>query len=59
MSKSENLTDLLNSDPKAYELFYALPPEVQTTLRARDIRSYRELRSAAAAVSLDQRPPAF
>lgn len=59
MSQPENLTDLLNSDPKAYELFYALPPEVQTTLRARDIRSYRELRSAAAAVSLDRRPPAF
>ena len=59
MQYSKDLTDLLNSDPAAYEFFYALPPETQTLLQARDIRCMKELEQAAADVGMDRRPKAF
>ena len=59
MKFSNDLTDLLNSDPAAYEFFYALPPETQTILWGKDIRCVPELELAAAEVGLDKRPKAF
>ena len=59
MKYSKDLTDLLNSDPDAYEFFYNLPPETQTILWGKDIRCVPELRLAAAEVGLDKRPKAF
>ena len=43
MKYAADLTDLLNNDPQAYTYFYALPPQTQTDLRKRDIRSMEEL----------------
>ena len=54
-----NLTDLLNSNATAYEYFYALPPQMQTLLRCRDIRSFPELKQAAAEIDLNWRPKTF
>ena len=59
MKFSKDLTDLLNSDPQAYEFFYALPPETQNELQSRDIRCMPELKDAAAEVGLSKRPKAF
>ena len=59
MKFSNNLTDLLNCDPEAYEFFYALPPETQTALWQKDIRCMPELKDAAAEVGLSKRPRAF
>ena len=56
----ETLTDLLNNDPAAYEYFYALTPELQTSLQQQtDIRSLFQLRQAAADARLRRRPSAF
>ena len=46
MKYAADLTDLLNNDPQAYTYFYALPPQTQTDLRKRDIRSMEELKTA-------------
>ena len=54
-----NLTDLLNSDPAAYEYFYSLSPQVQTLLQSRDIHTYSQLKDAVASISYDKRPRAF
>ena len=59
MKYSKDLTDLLNSDPAAYEFFYALSPQTQTLLRSRDIRCMAELEEAAADIGLFRRPKAF
>ena len=59
MKFSNDLTDLLNSDPAAYEFFYALPPETQNELQSRDIRCMPELREAAAEIGLERRPKIF
>lgn len=56
MKYAIDLTDLLNNDPQAYSYFYALSPQMQTDLRRRDIRCMEELRSAAAELTLEQRP---
>ncbi len=56
----ETLTDLLNNDPAAYEYFYALTPELQTSLQQQtDIRSLSQLRQAAADARIRRRPSAF
>ena len=56
----ETLTDLLNNDPAAYEYFYALTPELHTSLQQQtDIRSLSQLRQAAANARLRRRPGAF
>ena len=47
MKYAIDLTDLLNNDPQAYTYFYALPAQMQTDLRRRDIRSMEELKAAA------------
>ena len=59
MKYSNDLTDLFNSDPQAYEFFYALPPETQNELQAQDIRCMKELEDAAAQIGLDRRPKIF
>lgn len=59
MKYSRNLTDLLNSDPQAYEFFYALPPQTQNQLQSQDIRCMQELKEAAADVGLNERPKIF
>ena len=56
MKYAADLTDLLNNDPQAYSYFYALSPKMQTDLRHRDIRCMEELRTAAAELTLEQRP---
>ena len=56
----ETLTDLLNNEPGAYNYFYSLTPEMQTSLWQRaDIRSLTQLRQAAADVQLSHRPGVF
>lgn len=55
----KNLTDLLNSDPAAYEYFYSLSPQVQELLQSRDIHSYSQLKDAVSSISYDKRPGAF
>lgn len=56
----ETLTDLLNNEAGAYNYFYSLSPELQTSLWQRtDIRSLSQLRAAAADHQLHQRPQAF
>ena len=59
MKYNSDLTDLLNSDPAAYEFFYSLPPETQNQLQAQDIRCMKELEAAAAEIGLDKRPKIF
>ena len=54
-----NLTDLLNSDPTAYEYFYSLSPQVQTLLQSRDIHTYSQLKDAVASIAYNKRPGAF
>ena len=54
-----NLTDLLNSDPAAYEYFYSLSPQVQTLLQSRDIHTYSQLKDAVASIAYNKRPGAF
>ena len=55
----ENLTDLLNRDTAAYELFYALTPRTQELLQQRDIHSLEELHQAVADLDTHRRPSAF
>lgn len=55
----KNLTDLLNSDPAAYEYFYSLSPQVQELLQSRDIHSYSQLKDAVSSISYGKRPGAF
>lgn len=55
----KNLTDLLNSDPMAYEYFYSLSPQVQELLQSRDIHTFSQLKDAVASISYDKRPGAF
>ena len=56
----ETLTDLLNNEAGAYNYFYSLSPEMQTSLWQRtDIRSLTQLRQAAADVQIQRRPGAF
>ncbi len=56
----ETLTDLLNNEPGAYNYFYSLSPEMQTSLWQRtDIRSLTQLRQAAADEQIQRRPGAF
>ena len=59
MKFSNDLTDLLNSDPAAYEFFYSLPPQTQNDLQAKDIRCMKELEEAAAEIGLSRRPKIF
>lgn len=59
MKFSNDLTDLLNSDPAAYEFFYSLPPETQNQLQSRDIRCMKELEEATAEIGLSRRPKIF
>lgn len=59
MKYASDLTDLLNSSPEAYNYFYALPPQTQTLLQGRDIRSMDELKQATLDAALDNRPRAF
>lgn len=59
MKYSKNLTDLLNSDPEAYEFFYALSPQTQTLLQSLDIRCMKELEEATAEIGLQKRPKIF
>ncbi len=54
-----NLTDLLNRDSAAYELFYALSPQTQELLQERGARSLEELQQAVADIDTHQRPSAF
>lgn len=55
----KNLTDLLNSDPTAYEYFYSLSPQVQELLQSRDIHSYSQLKDTVASISYEKRPGVF
>lgn len=56
----ETLTDLLNNEAGAYNYFYSLSPEMQTSLWQRtDIRSMTQLRQAAADEQIQRRPGAF
>ncbi len=59
MKYAIDLTDLLNNDPQAYTYFYALPAQMQTDLRRRDIRSMEELKAAAADLTYANRPKVF
>ena len=59
MKYAADLTDLLNNDPQAYTYFYALPPQTQTDLRKRDIRSIEELKTATADLAYTNRPEVF
>lgn len=54
-----NLTDLLNQNAAAYELFYALTPQTQELLQERDISSLDQLRQAVADLEAHDRPAAF
>ena len=54
-----NLTDLLNQNTAAYELFYALTPQMQELLQERDISSLDQLRQAVADLEAHDRPAAF
>ena len=54
-----NLTDLLNQNAAAYELFYALPSQTQELLQERDISSLDQLRQAVADLEAHDRPAAF
>ena len=56
----ETLTDLLNNEAGAYNYFYSLSPEMQTSLWQRsDIRSLTQLRQAAADEQISHRPDVF
>ena len=55
----ENLTDLLNRDTAAYEMFYALTPQMQQLLQQRNIHTLEELRQAVADLDTHRRPAAF
>lgn len=59
MKYAADLTDLLNNDPQAYTYFYGLPPQTQTDLRKRDIRSMEELKTATADLAYTNRPDVF
>lgn len=59
MKYALDITDFLNNDPQAYSYFYALSPQMQTDLRRRDIRCMEELRTAAAELTMEQRPQAL
>ena len=54
-----NLTDLLNRDAAAYELFYALSSQTQQLLQKRDIRTLEQLQQAVADIDCHHRPAAF
>ena len=59
MKYAADHTDLLNNDPQAYTYFYDLPPQTQTDLRKRDIRSMEELKTATADLAYTNRPEVF
>ena len=59
MAENRTLADLLNADAAAYEFFYALPPQTQTLLQGRPIRTLSELRRAVDDLAVDRRPKAF
>ena len=54
-----NLTDLLNSDPAAYEYFYSLSAQVQELLQSRDIHSFSQLKDAVSSIAVERRPQTF
>ena len=56
----ETLTDLLNNEAGAYNYFYSLSPEMQTSLcRRSHTRPLTQLRQAAADEQIQRRPGAF
>ena len=59
MKYAAHLTDLPNNHPQAYTYSYPLPPQTQTDLRKRDVRSMEELQKATADLAYDNRPRAF
>ncbi len=54
-----NLTDLINQNATAYELFYALSPQMQSQLQTQEIHSLEQLQQAVADLDSHLRPAAF
>ena len=54
-----NLTDLLNSDPAAYEYFYSLSAQVQELLQSRDIHTFSQLKDTVSSIAVEKRPRIF
>lgn len=59
MAQNRTLTDLLNADAAAYQFFYGLPPQTQTLLQDRPIRTLEELHRAVDDLAVERRPKAF
>lgn len=54
-----DLTDLINSDPAAYDYYFSLAPKTQELLQRRDIRSLHQLRQEVEDIRTHQRPAVF